>query len=273
MRKWIGIAIVVIGLGVIAFPFVRSYLTDQEGAKLLDNMELGQALVVDIEPVVEGEQDSWIEADGLDDFSYEEDAEDEFQALQLQGELVDAQVEVGDDDGLLNPEDDDGSAIGEIALDDFVEAEALDVEGLKKKRLIAIGKIDIPRIEASLPVVEGAGKTELKYAVGHVGGTADFGRVGNCVLAGHRNLRFGSMFNRMGEMEVGDDIYVTMRDGSIARYVVYETLEVRPGDNQISNYQKDERRLTLVTCTPLGVGSHRLLIRARLDAVQPAEDA
>lgn len=266
MKKWIAIAVLVIGLGVVAFPFVRNYLKERKGAELIQNLEIGEAtMIVDIETPKEGELDSWVEADGMDDFDPEE--EDDFSALSLSGELVDAEVEIGDEDIVVNPEDETESEL-EIALDANVEAESLDFDALKRKKLVAIGKLEIPRIDSVQPIVEGAGKTELNYAVGHVTNTADFARIGNCVLAGHRNYTFGSMFNRLGEMQTGDEIIVTMRDGTRATYVVYETLDVKPGVPEISSYHKDERRLTLMTCTPVGVGSHRLLVRARLDALE-----
>lgn len=268
----LAVAVILVGIGVIITPFAQSWLKDRETAKLLDKLDTGESMIVDIEPVEEGDVDSWADSDGLSDFEYEDDF-DEFGDFLEQvgydtGEAAGSQVEVGEDDGLA--QEGDEPEIGDIGLDEQVEAVALDVEGLKRKRLVAIGKIEIPSIEADLPVVEGAGKTELHYAVGHVVNTADFGRTGNCVLAGHRNYTFGSMFNRLGEMGPGDQVILTARDGTKYYYEVYECVEVRPGAKEISNFHRDEERLTLVTCTPLGVATHRLLVRCHLTEIVPA---
>lgn len=274
-RKIIAIAIIVIGVAVVVTPFARSWLQDIETDRLLGKLDTGEALVVNIEPVEEGDVDSWADEDGLYDFEYEDDF-DEFGSMLEEagydtGEITGSEVEIGADD--VATDGDGESDIGDIALDEQVEAEALDVEGLRQKRLIPIGMIQIPSIDADLPVVEGAGKTELHYAVGHVVNTADFGRVGNCVLAGHRNYTFGSMFNRLGEMQPGDAVILTARDGTRYHYEVYECVDVRPGAKEISNFRRDENRLTLVTCTPLGVATHRLLVRCHLTEIEPPEVA
>ena len=273
-KKIIAVAIIVVGIGVIATPFVRSWFRDQETGQLLEKLDTGAALIVEEQPVSDDDMDSWADADGLHDFEYEDDF-GEFgdylsQTGYFDGEIADSEVEVGADDGFV--EDTEEINFGDIALDDLVEAEALDVEGLKRKRLIPIGKIQIPAIGADLPVVDNAGKTELHYAVGHVGNSADFGRTGNCVLAGHRNYTYGSMFNRMGEMRPGDEIILTARDGTRYRYEVFECVDVLPGSKEITNFYREERRMTIVTCTPLGVGSHRLLVRGDLvEIIPPAE--
>ncbi len=264
-RKHIAIIVIVAGLGVVAFPFARTLLNDWQTSQLLTKLETGETLVVDIQQPKEGDIENWSDFDGLDTFEYEDDLMDG--AVYFEGEVADAQVEVGLDDGAADP--DAVAEIGEMALDEQVEAVALDVEGLKKKRLVAIGKIEIPSIDANLPVVEGAGSTELHYAIGHVVNTADFGRSGNCVLAGHRNYTYGSMLNRLGEVAPGDPIILTMRDGTIVNYEVYECVDVRPGVKEITNFHRNESRLTIVTCTPVGVATHRLLVRAHVVSIVP----
>lgn len=72
-----------------------------------------------------------------------------------------------------------------------------------------LGILTIDSIELKLPVIEGTTPDGLKVAPGHVPETAHIGDTGNAVIAGHRNYAYGSMFNRLGEIEPGDIISFT----------------------------------------------------------------
>lgn len=126
-----------------------------------------------------------------------------------------------------------------------------------------IGILTIGSINLRLPVMEGVTETELRIAPGRVPQTANVGGMGNAVIAGHRNFTFGSMFNRLGEVENGDIIGFQAMSGEIMAFEVFEILEITP-DNQIAFIQpKNESIITLYTCTPIREATYRLLIRAR----------
>lgn len=102
----------------------------------------------------------------------------------------------------------------------------------------------------------------LKYAVGHFKETAMPGEKGNFALAGHRNYTFGEYFNRLDELENGDEITMKTTKGSFT-YKVYGKKVVLPEQVEVLNPTK-EATMTLITCTPVRVATHRLIINAKL---------
>ena len=130
--------------------------------------------------------------------------------------------------------------------------------------LVGIGILAIDKIDLKLPVVEGVTLDQLKVAVGHVPQTPAIGAIGNAVIAGHRNYSYGSMFNRLGEISVGDIITYTPKGGQPMQFKVFEITEIEPGDQIAFIQPKDESIITLYTCTPVRVATQRLLIRAQL---------
>ena len=127
-----------------------------------------------------------------------------------------------------------------------------------------LGIIQIERIDLKLPIVEGATKATLKVALGHVSESAPIGEVGNCIIAGHRKYENGLMFNRLDEVEVGDVINYTTVDGVPLNYKVYATTVIVPNDNSLFDFEYGQKKLTLLTCTPIKKATHRLLIQANL---------
>jgi sortase A len=125
----------------------------------------------------------------------------------------------------------------------------------------------IPRIALDIPVQEvtvNLGNWQVAdYAAGFHQGTANAGDNSNMVLAGHRDVR-GSVFLRLNEMRPGDEIRVFSAVGSY-RYLVTEILEVAPTEVSVMG-PTAEATATLITCTPIGLATKRLVVRARLAA-------
>ena len=130
--------------------------------------------------------------------------------------------------------------------------------------ITGIGVLTIEKIDLKMPVSDGISEAQLKVSAGWVPQTAPVGETGNAVIAGHRNYAYGSHFNRLGEMEIGDTIAYTSKDGESMVFVVSEILEVLPGDQTAFVQPEDQQMLTLYTCTPIRTASHRLLVRALL---------
>ena len=129
--------------------------------------------------------------------------------------------------------------------------------------IIGIGILNIESIGLWLPVAEGIDYDSLRIAPGRVPQTAQIGDIGNAVIAGHRNYAYGSMFNRLGEIQIGDIIQYLARDGVLMEFEVFEIAEIEP-ENQIAFIQPiNDSIITLYTCTPVRVASHRLIIRAQ----------
>lgn len=119
----------------------------------------------------------------------------------------------------------------------------------------------IPIIESESPVREGVSDGVLADSLGHEPGTAYIGEIGNCVIAGHRNYSFGKFFNRLNEVEIGDNIYVDTKDATY-KYEVYDIIVVEPDDLSVLD-NTDEEIITLYTCTPVVIGTHRLVVKAK----------
>lgn len=126
-----------------------------------------------------------------------------------------------------------------------------------------IGILTIPEIDARLPVTAGVSEEQLKYSEGWVMQTEVIGSGGNAVIAGHRSYTYGKHFNRLGELEAGDKIFYTAADGTEMCFAVSEILTVSPDDPAVFDEPPEGgSQLTLYTCTPVKVATHRLLVRA-----------
>lgn len=127
----------------------------------------------------------------------------------------------------------------------------------------AIGIMKIPKLDLKVAIGEGVDNETLKYAVGHFDGTAMPGQKGNFAVAGHRSYTYSQYFNRLDEIKVGDEIEVQTKKGDFV-YKVYETKVVEPTEVSVLDPTKDAT-ITLVTCTPVRVATHRLIIKGRLE--------
>ena len=126
----------------------------------------------------------------------------------------------------------------------------------------AIGIMKIPKLDLKVAVGEGIDNNTLKYAVGHFEGTAMPGEKGNFAVAGHRSYTYSDYFNRLDELNIGDDIIVMTKKGEFT-YKIYEKKVVEPTEVSVLDKTK-EATVTLVTCTPIRVATHRLIIKGKL---------
>ena len=128
--------------------------------------------------------------------------------------------------------------------------------------ITGIGILTIESIDLRLSIADDIEYATLRIAPGRVPQTAQIGDIGNAVVAGHRNYAFGSMFNRFGEIEIGDIVQYQARNGEMMEFVVFEVAVIEP-ENQIAFLQPtNESIITLYTCTPIREATHRLIIRA-----------
>lgn len=126
-----------------------------------------------------------------------------------------------------------------------------------------IGIISIESIDVKLPILEGATKANMKHAAAHMKETAPLGGVGNAAIAAHRSRTAGRLFNRLGEMKIGDKVSVKTAETQFD-YEVYDISIVEPTDVSVLNGNGEDRILTLITCDPLIDPTHRLIIHAKL---------
>ncbi|SHI03388.1 class D sortase [Clostridium grantii] len=126
----------------------------------------------------------------------------------------------------------------------------------------AIGIMSIPKIELEVAIGEGVDMNTLKYALGHFPNTPMPGVTGNFAVAGHRSYTYNKYFNRLDELEIGDEINVTTLDGDFT-YKVDNISIVEPEEVSVLNSTTNST-ITLVTCTPVRVATHRLIIKGTL---------
>lgn len=126
----------------------------------------------------------------------------------------------------------------------------------------AMGIMLIPKINLKVAIGEGVDMETLKYAVGHFPYTAKPGEKGNFCVAGHRSYGYNEYFNRLDEIKIGDEVILRTIKNEY-KYKVYEIRIVEPSEVSVLDKTKDAT-LTLVTCTPIRVATHRLIIKGRL---------
>ncbi len=128
----------------------------------------------------------------------------------------------------------------------------------------AIGKIQIPAIQVNMPIAEGASVYNLRVAIGRYSPSAPLGQAGQSILFGHRMYTYGRHFNRLGEVEVGHQVIVEDKAFRYT-YTVDRIDRVLPQELLTHLYASVEgSRLMLVTCDPVRVASHRLLVSGQL---------
>jgi sortase A len=125
----------------------------------------------------------------------------------------------------------------------------------------AVAIIRIPKINVEKAVVEGVGVDSLKQGPGHYPTTPMPGQPGNAAIAGHRTT-YGAPFYRLDELQPGDRIEVTTRQGDFT-YAVKASQVVKPTQNEVLN-PTTENQLTLTTCNPRFSASQRLIVTAVL---------
>lgn len=131
--------------------------------------------------------------------------------------------------------------------------------------LSGYGTLSIPAIDLKMALLRGADQRQLRCGAGWLPASAEIGAPGNCVILGHRMKAYGRHFNRADELAAGHEITITLADGTAFTYVVTESLVILPQElSQSLSAFTGGYNLTLVTCTPTGVSSHRLLVRATL---------
>lgn len=127
-----------------------------------------------------------------------------------------------------------------------------------------MGTIEIPKIGEKLPIYHTTFDDVLQNGVGHMEGSSMpvGGESTHCVLAGHRGLPSAKLFTDLDQMVEGDLMYITVLNDTLI-YQVDQILVVEPDETQWLAIEEGADYLTLVTCTPYGINTQRLLIRGR----------
>lgn len=144
----------------------------------------------------------------------------------------------------------------------------LDISGLG-----IMGYVEIPSIQVNLPIYHGAEESVLQIAIGHLDWTSlpTGGESTHCVISGHRGLPSARLFTDLDELTIGDHFMLHVLDETLT-YEVDQILIVEPQETDSLLIQEGKDLCTLVTCTPYGINSHRLLVRGhRTDNIEEAQ--
>ncbi|MEM0528911.1 class C sortase [Zongyangia sp. HA2173] len=135
-----------------------------------------------------------------------------------------------------------------------------------------MGYVEIPSINVELPIYHGTDEEILQIAVGHIQGSSlPVGGPGtHCVISGHRGLPSAKLFTDLDQLTKGDIFILHVLDETLT-YEVDQIHIVEPDDVSLLSMEEGEDLCTLVTCTPYGVNSHRLLVRGH--RVENQQDA
>ena len=132
-----------------------------------------------------------------------------------------------------------------------------------------IGYLDIPKIGVHLPVYHGTSPEVLNVAVGHLEGTSlpVGGKGSHAVISAHRGLPSAKLFTELDQLTEDDQFSISVLD-EIFTYEVDQINVVRPYEMDLLRPEPDKDLVTLMTCTPYGINTHRLLVRGhRIDTL------
>lgn len=135
-----------------------------------------------------------------------------------------------------------------------------------------MGYIEIPTINVNLPIYHGTGSDSLERGVGHLLGSSlpVGGESTHAILTGHSGMASQKMFTDLVQVEVGDVFYLHILDEILA-YQVRELNTVLPHDTSLLGISSGEDLCTLITCTPYGINTHRLLVTGNRIPYEEAE--
>ena len=134
--------------------------------------------------------------------------------------------------------------------------------------------VDIPKINVYLPVQHGTDADTLERAVGHVVGTSlpVGGSSTHAVLSAHSGMASSKLFSDIDQLAEGDTFYIHVL-GEVLAYKVDAIHTVLPTDTSLLQIEDNKDLVTLVTCTPFGVNTHRLLVRGHRVSYVPEQEA
>lgn len=222
LRGLARLLVILVGIGILVYPSLSEYLAEIHGSRTTASYD---------------DSVSKLQQQQLDELLAE--AQEYNRQLAQQSDGVDI---------IDNTEDDDKSG-------PYWQLLNIDDTGM-------MGYIMIPRLNTTIPIYHGTSESVLQVGVGHMEATSlpVGGESTHTALSGHRGLPTASLFTDLDQMQVGDQFYIKVLGHTLA-YQVDQILTVLPDETQPLAIVPGEDYVTLITCTPYGVNSHRLLVR------------
>lgn len=224
-RLYVALVCIVIGFGLLLYPSLANWINEQHSSKVISSY-----------------------SDSLSNLS-KDDFSCWWQEALKHNELLSAQ-------GFL------------AAGVDFEERDNME----SYNRLLNVcndgvmGVVRIPKINVDLPIYHSCSDSVLQRAIGHYTGSSlpVGGKGSHCILSGHRGLPSAELFTNLDQVKKGDLFFLDVLDQTLA-YKVDKIETIDPNSNEDShllNVVENKDLVTLLTCTPYGVNTHRLLVRA-----------
>lgn len=234
MRRTISPLIVIIGLAVMIYPSVSEYLIEKNASRAVSSYD-DTVAALDEETI-----EASIKAAGA------------YNRLLMTGEDSDTSVT-----------DDIGNPVTTKSYDHL-----LSLAGGGGQ----MGYIIIPVLDETIPIYHGTDNAVMQTGIGHMEGTSlpIGGDSTHAVLAGHRGLPLANLFTNLDQIEIGDTFYLKMLDRTLC-YTVDSIDIVLPEKTEGLRIEPGKDYVTLVTCTPYGINSHRLLVRGVRTPYDPSD--
>lgn len=232
------LVMVMVGLAILLYPTISNFLIEQNASRMIESYD-----------------------DAVDALS-----EEERLAILDEAHAYNAALAARAGAGSAGEADSAPSAESAALLERYNEVLDLNGNGM-------MGYISIPSIEVTLPIYHGVEEQVLQEAVGHIEGTSlpVGGMATHAVLSGHRGLPSAKLFTDLDQMQEGELFFIRVLDETFA-YQVDGIETVLPDETSSLAIRAGEDRVTLVTCTPYGINSHRLLVHAHAVPYVPEMD-
>jgi sortase A len=251
------------GLYLILKPYYLHWQQDRKTAELIDAFQEGDGTIVlrEDELEVPGEEVEFIEA---------METWDEDPGNPTSGTVPNPSGTGGPGDPAATvPTDPSSATSGTGAATAATTVKSTPKPTPKPVVIKAVGQIIIDKIGLTMPIADRAETAQLRVAVGLLGGSALPGTPGNTIILGHRMYTYGRHFNRLDEVVTGDKIVIVTKERRLTYEVERQSVILPTELRTALSVYTTEKRLILVTCTPVRVASHRLLVYARLVSDTP----
>ena len=223
LRKLIRVVVILIGIGILIYPSLSQFLTERNASRAVA--------------------------------AYDDTVSKTNQA-RLDALLAEAQeynrMLASSTGGKKPPIDANGNP---ISLDSYEQMLNINGDGM-------MGYITIPKLNVTCRILHGTEESTLQVAVGHSLNTSlpVGGETTHAVLSGHRGLPTAELFTDLDRLEIGDTFYIKVLNHTLC-YTVDQIVTVLPDETEELRIRNGEDYVTLVTCTPYGINSHRLFVR------------
>ena len=233
VRDILPLLVIIAGLCILLYPTVSNFLVERNATRVVARY----------------------------DATLEDMSQEERERLLAEARAYNDALAASSGAGTPASEGGEPAQVGEtLAYDDLLN---LNGDGM-------MGYLIIPKMNVELPIYHTVEERVLQSGVGHMESSSlpVGGESTHAALSGHRGLPSAKLFTDLDQMEVGDQFYIKVLGETLA-YEVHEIETVLPTETESLAIQQGEDLVTLITCTPYGVNSHRLLVHAHRIPYEP----